>query len=53
MTVQRKLESFCAENLEFKQTAQRCFIAYIKSVYLMKNKKVFDVHKLELDKFAL
>ena len=35
MTIQRKLKSYCAENLELKQIAQRCFIAYIKSINLI------------------
>ena len=53
MTIQRKLESFCAEDYELKASAQRCFISYIKSIYLMKNKKVFDVKQIDLDTFAL
>ncbi|XP_030850357.1 probable ATP-dependent RNA helicase DDX10 [Strongylocentrotus purpuratus] len=50
--IEKKLQSFCAQNLELKQSAQRAFIAYLKSVYLMKNKDIFNVHVLSLDNFA-
>ena len=50
--VEKKLQSYCAQSLELKQSAQRAFIAYVKSVYLMKNKDVFHVHSLPLESFA-
>lgn len=46
------MESFLAQKKDLKDTAQRAFIAYIKSVVLMKNKKVFQVDALNLDAFA-
>ncbi|XP_033635495.1 probable ATP-dependent RNA helicase DDX10 [Asterias rubens] len=52
LSIQGKLQSQCAESNDLKQSAQRCFINYIKSVYLMKNKKVFDVSKLPLEKYS-
>lgn len=47
-----KMESFLAQKKDLKDTAQRAFIAYIKSVVLMKNKNVFKVDGLNLDAFA-
>lgn len=47
-----KMESFLAQKKDLKDTAQRAFIAYIKSVVLMKNKKIFKVDALNLDGFA-
>lgn len=47
-----KMEAFLAQNLELKETAQRAFVAYIKSVYLMKNKKIFNVESINFDEFA-
>lgn len=47
-----KMEAFLAQNLELKETAQRAFVAYIKSVYLMKNKKIFNVEAINFDEFA-
>ncbi|XP_054753722.2 probable ATP-dependent RNA helicase DDX10 [Lytechinus pictus] len=50
--IEKKLQSFCAQSVDLKQSAQRAFIAYLKSVYLMKNKDIFNVHVLSLDNFA-
>ncbi|XP_008827938.1 probable ATP-dependent RNA helicase DDX10 [Nannospalax galili] len=51
--VQKKLESFLAQDQDLKERAQRCFVSYIRSVYLMKDKEVFDVSKLPLTEYAL
>ncbi|XP_012714505.1 probable ATP-dependent RNA helicase DDX10 [Fundulus heteroclitus] len=51
--VQRKLEAFLAQELEQKERAQRCFVSYLRSIYLMKNKEVFDVYKLQIKEYAL
>ncbi|KAJ1113655.1 hypothetical protein NDU88_001897 [Pleurodeles waltl] len=51
--VQRRLEAFLAQEQELKERAQRCFVSYLRSVYLMKNKEVFDVFKLPLVQYAL
>lgn len=40
-------------NEEMKETAKRSFVHYIKSYFLMKNKEVFDVEKLDRDSYAL
>lgn len=51
--VQTRLEAFLAQEQELKERAQRCFVSYLRSVYLMKNKEVFDVFKLPLVQYAL
>ncbi|KAM6969945.1 putative ATP-dependent RNA helicase DDX10 [Aplochiton taeniatus] len=50
--VQLKLEAFLAQEKDQKERAQRCFVSYLRSVYLMKNKDVFDVFQLKLQEFA-
>ncbi|XP_073922870.1 probable ATP-dependent RNA helicase DDX10 isoform X3 [Castor canadensis] len=50
--VQKKLESFLAQDQDLKERAQRCFVSYIRSVYLMKDKEVFDVSKLPIPEYA-
>lgn len=50
--VQQKLEAFLAQEKEQKERAQRCFVSYLRSVYLMKNKEVFDVFKLQTHEYA-
>lgn len=51
--VQQKLEAFLAQEKEQKERAQRCFVSYLRSVYLMKNKEVFDAFKIKLHEYAL
>ncbi|KAF7653625.1 hypothetical protein LDENG_00080780 [Lucifuga dentata] len=51
--VQQKLEAFLAQEKEQKDRAQRCFVSYLRSVYLMKNKDVFDISKLPLHEYAI
>ncbi|KAL7397566.1 hypothetical protein ABVT39_024130 [Epinephelus coioides] len=51
--VQQKLEAFLAQENEQKERAQRCFVSYLRSVYLMKNKEVFDVFKLQIQEYAV
>merc|ERR1711997_136152 len=50
--MQRKIEAHLASDSELKASAQRAFLAYIKSAFLLKNKEIFDVSKLDTDKFA-
>uniref|UniRef100_A0A8C9T8X0 ATP-dependent RNA helicase n=1 Tax=Scleropages formosus TaxID=113540 RepID=A0A8C9T8X0_SCLFO len=51
-SVQQKLEAFLAQEKEQKERAQRCFVSYLRSVYLMKNKDIFDVFQLKLPEYA-
>uniref|UniRef100_A0A8C0F121 ATP-dependent RNA helicase n=1 Tax=Bubo bubo TaxID=30461 RepID=A0A8C0F121_BUBBB len=51
--IQKRMQSFLAQDQELKDKAQRCFVSYLRSVYLMKNKEVFDVFKLPLAEYAL
>ncbi|CAK8691179.1 unnamed protein product [Clavelina lepadiformis] len=50
--VDGRLQSYCAEDQELKEKAKRCFVAYIKSVHLMKNKAIFVVKDLPLNDYA-
>ncbi|KAI5766509.1 DDX10 [Gulo gulo luscus] len=51
--IQKKLEAFLAQDQDLKERAQRCFVSYIRSVYLMKDKEIFDVSKLPIPEYAL
>lgn len=46
------MEAFLARDPGLKETAQRAFVAYAKAVFLMKNKKIFNVRALNTDAFA-
>ena len=51
-SIERKLAALLAGDRMLKETAQRAFTSYVKSLHLMKNKAVFNVSSLDLDKFA-
>ena len=51
-SIERKLAALLAGDRMLKETAQRAFTSYVKSLHLMKNKDVFNVSSLDLDKFA-
>ncbi|NXH95248.1 DDX10 helicase, partial [Pachycephala philippinensis] len=51
--IQKRMQAFLAQDQELKEKAQRCFVSYLRSVYLMKNKEVFNVFKLPLAEYAL
>ena len=50
--IQTKLETFCAQDPQMKQWAQRSFICYLRSVHLQSNKRIFDVRKLPTNEYA-
>ena len=47
-----KISALLAGDRNLKETAQRAFNSYVKSVFLMKNKQMFDVKSIDMDKFA-
>lgn len=49
---QVKIEAFLARDPNLKASAQRAFVAYFKSVFLMKDKKVFQINALDTDSYA-
>ncbi|XP_017888498.1 probable ATP-dependent RNA helicase DDX10 [Ceratina calcarata] len=52
LSPQRKMEALLARDVSLKESAQRAFIAYIKSVFLMRDKEVFNVRALNTDAFS-
>jgi ATP-dependent RNA helicase DDX10/DBP4 len=49
---QAKIEAYLAKDPNLKASAQRAFVSYAKSVFLMKDKTIFDVRSIDTDKFA-
>ncbi|KAJ1662903.1 ATP-dependent RNA helicase dbp4 [Coemansia sp. RSA 1813] len=52
MTVSQQLQHLCFQDSEIKYLGQRAFVTYVRSVYLQKNKSVFAIEKLPLERFA-
>ncbi|CAN3373570.1 hypothetical protein DIURU_000621 [Diutina rugosa] len=51
-TIRPQLQSLCFKDPVLKNLAQRAFISYFRSVYVQKDKSVFSVEALPVDKFA-
>lgn len=51
--IRKKLEALCAKDAVIKSFAQKCFVSYVRSVYLMRNKEVFNVEKISVVDLAL
>jgi Domain of unknown function (DUF4217) len=41
--IEKKMASYLASDKNLKESAQRAFQAYLKSVFLMRNKSIFQV----------
>eukprot|EP00002_Diphylleia_rotans_P028369 TRINITY_DN5727_c0_g1_i1.p1 TRINITY_DN5727_c0_g1~~TRINITY_DN5727_c0_g1_i1.p1 ORF type:complete len:846 (+),score=232.93 TRINITY_DN5727_c0_g1_i1:48-2585(+) len=53
LTTLGSLQQYITEDPEFKYLAQKAFISYMRSIYLMPNKEIFDVHKLPTAEYSL
>eukprot|EP00049_Salpingoeca_infusionum_P018497 m.357473 g.357473 ORF g.357473 m.357473 type:complete len:850 (+) comp17855_c0_seq1:1828-4377(+) len=51
-TITPKLQGFCASDQDVFLLAKKCFVCYMRSVYLQPDKEVFDVTQLPAAEFA-
>ena len=51
--IDAKLQSLCAGDVELKESAKRALMAYMRSIFLMKNKKLFQVDKIDVVQYSL
>lgn len=51
-SLEKKLEYLCASDVTIKEQAQAAFMAYLKHTYFQQDKNVFDLKKLDFEKFA-
>lgn len=51
-SIKNQLQSMCFKQPDVKYLGQKAFVTYVRSIYLQKNKDVFDMKKLDLDGFA-
>ena len=51
-SIRAALASVVAANPDIKYLAQRAFVSYLRSIYLEKNKDVFNVHAMPTDDLA-
>ncbi|RKP05027.1 P-loop containing nucleoside triphosphate hydrolase protein, partial [Thamnocephalis sphaerospora] len=51
-SIQQQMQAFCFKDPEIKYLGQKTFVSYVRSVYLQRNKDVFDVSALPLEEYA-
>jgi ATP-dependent RNA helicase DDX10/DBP4 len=52
VSIKPSLHSFVAESPELKHLAQKFFVTYVRSIFLMPDKEVFKLENLPLDELA-
>lgn len=50
--IENQLQKLCFEDPEIKYLAQRAFVSYTRSIYLHKDKSIFKLAELPIDRFA-
>ncbi|KAG2007081.1 ATP-dependent rRNA helicase RRP3 [Coprinopsis cinerea AmutBmut pab1-1] len=50
--IQLQLQKLCFEDPEIKYLGQRAFVSYLRSIYLQKNKSIFKLDALPVDRYA-
>ncbi|ANZ75557.1 BA75_03074T0 [Komagataella pastoris] len=51
-TIEPQMQALCFKSPELKYLGQKAFIAYFKSVFIQKDKEVFQVQKLPIEEYA-
>ncbi|GKZ69405.1 ATP-dependent RNA helicase dbp4 [Aspergillus niger] len=51
-SIKDQLQNMCFKDPELKYLGQKAFISYAKSVYVQKDKEIFNIKELKLDEFA-
>ncbi|EFR01897.1 ATP-dependent RNA helicase DBP4 [Nannizzia gypsea CBS 118893] len=51
-SIKHQLQNMCFKDPQLKYLGQKAFTSYVKSIYIQKDKEVFDVKALPLEEFA-
>jgi ATP-dependent RNA helicase DDX10/DBP4 len=51
-SIQNQLQNMCFQDPELKYLGQKAFVSYTRSVFLQKDKDIFDINKVDLEGFA-
>ena len=52
VSIDTKLQSFCAGDVELKESAKRALMAFMRSLFLMSNKNLFKIESIDIPKFS-
>ncbi|KAF2842249.1 DEAD-domain-containing protein [Patellaria atrata CBS 101060] len=51
-SIKNQLQNMCFKDPQLKYLGQKAFISYVRSIYLQKDKEIFNLEKLPLEEFA-
>lgn len=51
-SIKNQLQNMCFKDPELKYLGQKAFISYAKSIYVQKDKEIFNIKELQLEDFA-
>ncbi|CAF9903559.1 MAG: ATP-dependent RNA helicase dbp4 [Gomphillus americanus] len=51
-SIKTQLQNMCFKDPELKFLGQRAFIAYVKSIFVQKDKEIFNLQKMPLEEYA-
>jgi ATP-dependent RNA helicase DDX10/DBP4 len=51
-SITKQLQNMCFQDPEVKYLGQKAFVSYTRSIYLQKDKEIFDISKVDLEGFA-
>ncbi|EPS33031.1 ATP-dependent RNA helicase dbp4 [Penicillium oxalicum] len=51
-SIKNQLQNMCFKDPELKYLGQKAFISYVKSIYVQKDKEIFNLKELKLDDYA-
>jgi ATP-dependent RNA helicase DDX10/DBP4 len=51
-TIKNQLQNMCFKDPELKYLGQKCFVSYVRSVYVQRDKDIFKIKELDLESYA-
>ena len=51
-SIQNQLQNMCFQDPELKYLGQKAFVSYTRSIFVQKDKEIFDINKIDLEGFA-
>jgi ATP-dependent RNA helicase DDX10/DBP4 len=51
-TIKNQLQNMCFKDPELKYLGQKCFVSYVRSVYVQRDKDIFKIKELDLENYA-
>ncbi len=51
-TIKNQLQNMCFKDPELKYLGQKCFVSYVRSVYVQRDKDIFRIRELDLEQYA-